>query len=177
VRAEQLDRFYRLADVSILHLEFQTTVDEDDLPRFYRTQFAAGEYYDTQVHTVVLYGAGITSAPDTLHRSSAIYRVRQVFLGTQDGEMVVAIHLLEVLRMANALEKLIEDTLVRGREEGRAEGEVEGFRKAVRLAVEQRFAYVPPALAAQLDAADEPKLARMLNRLQTADRVDDVLSL
>jgi hypothetical protein len=254
VRAEQPDRFYRLADRSILHLEFQTTVDEEDLPRFYHSQFAAGEHYRTKVHSVVIYGAGITSAVDTLDRGSAVYRVRQVFLGTQDAEAVVtllrervsagtsltveervrvmllplmrqqrpllevlrevaglarslpqaerdetigamvglaynylepamALQLLEVLRMANALEKLIEDTLVRGREEGREEGraegreegELEGFRKAVRHAIELRFGRVPPVLEARLATSDEPTLMRIFDRLATASGPDDLL--
>jgi hypothetical protein len=53
--------------------------------------------------------------------------------------------------MTNALEKLIEDTLVRGQEEGRVEGrqkgraeeEMVGFRKAVRHAIERRFGQAP----------------------------------
>ncbi|HWE60879.1 MAG TPA: hypothetical protein VHB98_04140, partial [Chloroflexota bacterium] len=90
VRAEQADRFYRLADLSILHLEFQMTVAEGDLRRFYDSQYVAGKHHNTEVYTVVIYGAGITSAPQTLRRGSATYTVRQVFLGTQDGEAVVA---------------------------------------------------------------------------------------
>jgi hypothetical protein len=84
--------------------------------------------------------------------------------------------LLEVLRMANALEKLIEDTLVRGQEEGRAEGEMVGFRKAVRHAIERRFGQVPPALDARLATADEPTLERLLDRLPSTTQPEDLLA-
>lgn len=221
-----------------------------DLPRFYHSQFAAGDHYKTRVHTVVIYGAGITSAPAVLDRGSGVFTVRQVFLGTQDAEAVVALlrervsagtslaagervqlmllplmrqrrpllevlhevaglarslpraerdetigamvglaynylepamaeQLLEVLRVANALEKLIENTLVRGREEGReegrVEGEIEGIRRMVRHAVERRCGRVPPALDARLAAADEPALLRIFDLLTTATGPDDLL--
>jgi hypothetical protein len=89
VRVEQLDSLYRTADGSILHIEFQMTSDGEDLRRFYRYNFAASEHYDADVYTVVFYGPRVQDAPVTLHRGSVTYDVRNVFVGQQDGEMVL----------------------------------------------------------------------------------------
>ena len=90
VRAEQPDNLFRLADADIAQFEFQMKRNADDLERFYRTQFAVAEHYQCPVHTVVLYGPDVLEAPDTLDRGSAVFRVRNVYIGAMDGEAVVA---------------------------------------------------------------------------------------
>src|SRR5919197_3480879 len=60
VRTQQTDQLFRLADNSILHLEFQTTQRPGDLRRFCAYNLLAGcQLYEQPVWTVVLYGAGI----------------------------------------------------------------------------------------------------------------------
>ena len=234
VRAERPDTLFRLEDAAIVQFEFQMKRNPDDMERFYRTQFAVAEHYQCRVHTVVLYGPYVLEVPDTLDRGSAVFRVRNVYLGAMDGEPVVAMlrermtageslseaetarikllplmqqrrelvevlrevallgrglpraereeilgtvvglaynylgpemsgQLLEVLTMANELENLIADTLVRGRTEGRAEwlveGRHEGMPDLVRRAIERRFGPPPVALERRIAAADEPALA------------------
>ena len=209
-----------------------------DLERFYRTQFAVAEHYQCPVHTVVLYGPDVLEAPGTLDRGSAVFRLRNVYIGSMDGEAVVAMlrermaggqplseaegtrlkllplmrqhrplgevlrevallarglpraereeiqgtmvglaynylgpemrgQLLEVLTMANALENLIADTLVRGR--------TEGMRDLVRGAIERRFGPPPAALDRRIAAAAERALSGMLDRLAVANRAEDLL--
>ena len=246
VRAEQPDNLFRLADAAIAQFEFQMKRNPDDLERFYRTQFAVADHYLCPVHTVVLYGPDVLDAPDTLDRGSAVFRVRNVYIGSMDGEAVVAMlrermaggqplseaegtrlkllplmrqhrplgevlrevallarglpraereeilgtmvglaynyigpemreQLLEVLTMANALENLIADTLVRGRNEGKAEGRTEGMRDLVRGAIDRRFGPPSATLERRIGAADERTLAAMLDRLPGASRSDDLL--
>ena len=91
--------------------------------------------------------------------------------------------LLEVLQMANALENLIADTLVRGRSEsraegsneGRAEGRTEGMRDLVRGAIDRRFGPPSAALKRRIGTSDECALAAMLDCLPGASRPDDLL--
>ncbi len=253
VRAEQADLLFLLADDNIVHLEFQATSGNTDLKRFSRYNYAVSEHYDKRVYTVVLYGAGISSAPETLDRGSHVFTVRNVFIGQQDGEAVVAHlreklsrgealseedrtrikllplmrherplqellvevaqmaralpreereetigmmvglaynyvdrvtaeQLLEVLRMANALEKLIEETLVKGINEGEARGEIRGeargarrgYERAVRHAIELRFGQIPARLDQYLATADEATLEHLMDRIQTAASVEDL---
>jgi hypothetical protein len=89
VRVEQPDSLYRLADGAILHFEFQMTSDVADLRRFYRYNYAASEYYDSSVHTVVFYGPRVLEAPDIMLRGSITYVVRNIYVGRQDGEAVL----------------------------------------------------------------------------------------
>ena len=90
VRTEQPDRLFRLATGAIAHAEFQMTSAAGDLRRFYDYQYAAAKEYETEVYTIVFYGPGIASAPDTLHCGSAVFTVRNVYIGQWDGEAVVA---------------------------------------------------------------------------------------
>jgi len=46
--------------------------------------------YRVPIHTVVLYGAGITSAPDTLVMGALTFTVTSIFLGREDGDAVLA---------------------------------------------------------------------------------------
>ena len=84
------------------------------------------------------------------------------YLGPEMSEQ-----LLEVLTMANALENLIADTLVRGR--------TEGMRDLVRGAVERRFGPPSAALERRIAGADEPTLSGILDRLAAASRSEELL--
>ena len=88
------------------------------------------------------------------------------YLGPEMSEQ-----LLEVLTMANALENLIADTLVRGRTEGRTEG----MRDLVRGVVERHFGPPSAALERRIAGADERTLAGILDRLAAASRAEDLL--
>ena len=89
VRTQHTDQLFRLADDSILHLEFQTTLRPGDLRRFCAYNLAVCEQYDQPVWTVVLYGAGIRNAPDTWQYGSQNFRVQNILVGQEDGDAVL----------------------------------------------------------------------------------------
>src|SRR5437868_3419639 len=89
VRTQQTDQLFRLADESILHLEFQTTLRRGDLLRFADYSLDVCQRYEQPVWTVVLYGAGIHSAPDTWQSGSQNFRVQNVLVGQEDGDAVL----------------------------------------------------------------------------------------
>jgi hypothetical protein len=89
VRTQHTDQLFRLADDSILHLEFQTTLRPGDLRRFCAYNLAVCEQYDQPVWTVVLYGAGIHSAPDTWQYGSQNFHVQNILVGQEDGDAVL----------------------------------------------------------------------------------------
>jgi len=89
INTEETDLLFRLADGSILHIEFQTTVRVDDLGRFLGYHLAAHARYGKPVTTVVFYGAGITSAPPEFNTSQCVFRPRIVLLGNEDGTSVL----------------------------------------------------------------------------------------
>jgi len=66
ITSQQTDLLFLLADGSILHLEFQTTRRSGDLARFAAYHLNVYQRYGRPVRTIVLYGAGIRSASDTL---------------------------------------------------------------------------------------------------------------
>jgi len=86
ISSQQTDLLFRLADGSILHLEFQTTRRSGDILRFAAYHLAVYARYKRPVHTVVLYGAGIRSAADTLDTGALTFRVHNIFLGREDGD-------------------------------------------------------------------------------------------
>ncbi len=239
VRVQLPDLLFRLADASILHVEFQTTLLPGDLRRFSRYNYAVVDHYTkadqepAQVYTVVLYGPGISQAPVELSLGSHVYTVRNLYLGQRDGEAVVARlrdvvasgavlspaeqldvmllplmgqrrplpevlrevaglarslpqetreavigtmtglaynyvepmlaeQLLEVLRMANVLEDLLVETLVRGR----TEGQVTFGQQAVLSVLATRFGPVPAALQGRIEQIDE--VARLQELVRAA---------
>ncbi len=258
VHLEHPDVLVRLADASIADLEFQMT-GEPDLWRFLQYNCAAVLHYQSRVHTVVIYGPGIATAPQELDLGSLRFRVTNLFIGQQEAEEVLATleakrargesldagdrtrlvllplmkhrqalpevlrtavgllegveatemqrtvgamvgmaynyvsaeqagALLEVLKMANALEELVIETLTKGIEQGRAEGVEQGraegveqgraealvsFRRIVAHAVMERFGQVPAGL--NLEQAGEVQLEEILRRLVHAERPEDLL--
>ncbi len=89
INTEETDLLFRLADGSILHIEFQTTMRVDDLGRFLGYHLAAHARYGKPVTTVIFYGAGITSAPPEFNTSQCVFRPRIVLLGNEDGASVL----------------------------------------------------------------------------------------
>ncbi len=86
ISSQQTDLLFRLADGSILHLEFQTTRRSGDILRFAAYHLAVYARYKRPVHTVVLYGAGIRRAANTLDTGALVFRVHNIFLGREDGD-------------------------------------------------------------------------------------------
>jgi hypothetical protein len=89
VRAERTDVLCQLVVPRLLHLEFQSTQRADDLRRFAAYDLSVYERYGQPVDTVVLYSAGITSAPSVLETGSLTYRVHVVLLEHEDGTAAV----------------------------------------------------------------------------------------
>jgi hypothetical protein len=89
VRTQHTDQLFRLADDSILHLEFQTTQRLGDLLRFADYSLDVCQRYGRPVWTVVLYGAGIRNAPDTWQSGSHTFRVQNILVGQEDGDAVL----------------------------------------------------------------------------------------
>ena len=89
ISSQQTDLLFRLADGSILHLEFQTTRRAGDLLRFAAYNLAVSQHYGQPVWTVVLYGAGIRSARDTLQAGSLTFHVHNILVGKEDGDAVL----------------------------------------------------------------------------------------
>ena len=105
VHIEYLDVLFHLENGSLLHIEFQTTQRRSDLERFMR--YAAEivlRHRPVPLHTIVIYGPGITHAPDGLDYGSLKYTVQNVFLGDQDGEAVLA-RLQQTLRQGGTLDE------------------------------------------------------------------------
>jgi len=86
ISSQQTDLLFRLADGSILHLEFQTTRRSGDILRFAAYHLTVYGRYKRPVHTVVLYGAGIRSAAATLDTGALTFHVHNIFLRREDGE-------------------------------------------------------------------------------------------
>jgi len=88
ITSQQTDLLFLLADGSILHVEFQTTRRSGDLTRFAAYHLAVYAQYGRAVRTVVLYGAGIRSAADTLDTGvgALVFRVQNILVGQEDGD-------------------------------------------------------------------------------------------
>lgn len=89
IRTQHTDQLFRLADDSLLHLEFQTTLRAGDLTRFAAYNLAVFQQYGRPVFTVVLYGAGIRRAPDTLEAGSFTFHVQNILVGQENGDAVL----------------------------------------------------------------------------------------
>jgi hypothetical protein len=89
VRTQHTDQLFRLADDSILHMEFQTTLRPGELTRFAAYNLAVFQQYEQPVWTVVLYGTGIRSAPDLWQSGSLTFRVQNILVGQEDGDAVL----------------------------------------------------------------------------------------
>lgn len=90
VHLEQLDSVFELADGGLLHLEFQTEYRRETLARFLLYDAYLYERHGRPIYTVVIYGAGVMVAADTVEGGWLYYRVENVLLGQEDGEAALA---------------------------------------------------------------------------------------
>lgn len=88
VEERRMDFVFYLADDSYLHLEFQTTASVADLERFKVYDVALYEQKKKTIHTVVIYGAGIGKAPETLDHGSVKYITQAVYRDRYDGDKI-----------------------------------------------------------------------------------------
>lgn len=86
VRTRETDLLFRLADDSKLNLEFQTQHRTETLQRFAGYNMDIVERYGPPVHTVVIYGGRIRSAPDAVRLGSITFRVQNIIVGSVDGD-------------------------------------------------------------------------------------------
>ncbi|MCL6516977.1 MAG: hypothetical protein K6T67_08530 [Alicyclobacillus sp.] len=114
----QVDRLWRMQDGRVFHLEFQTK-RETTLHRFLEYDARIARQLMAKIRTVILYHAGIKTAPSELNIGTAQYRVENVFLASLSGDRaldVVERHVREDrwdpadrLRLALALSMNVED--------------------------------------------------------------------
>ena len=90
VQEKTMDFVFYLADDSYLHLEFQSTKSPEDLKRFLEYDVALCRKNDKPVHTYVVYGAGITDAPENLHYGSIEYHTKAIYMDRYDGDQILA---------------------------------------------------------------------------------------
>ena len=83
-----MDFVFLLHNGHYLHMEFQTTAGEEDLHRFKEYDVALYDKVKAKIHTVVIYGAGITKAPENLDCGSVKYETTAVYLHDRDGEAI-----------------------------------------------------------------------------------------
>jgi len=90
VRTQQSDLLFRLADDGgVLHLEAQTQYRAEHLLRFANYHLAAYAEHGGPVHTIIVYGAGVRSAPSALRTGGLTFRVHNIFIGRKDAEAVL----------------------------------------------------------------------------------------
>jgi hypothetical protein len=82
--------------------------------------------------------------------------------------------------MLEGMEKGLEEGLAKGRLEGKVEGREEGERAAFASTLNKlarlRFREVPADCAARIDAATKPDLERWLERILTAETLEDLFA-
>ena len=82
--------------------------------------------------------------------------------------------------MLEGREKGLKQGLEKGREEGREEGRQEGERIALASTLVQlmrlRFRVVPLEISARVDAATKADLQRWIERILTAETLDDLFA-
>ena len=88
VQEKTMDFVFYLADGSYLHLEFQSTKGPEELERFMEYDVALYRKRHKTIHTYVVYGAGITDAPDVLNCGSIEYRAKGIFMDRYDGDQL-----------------------------------------------------------------------------------------
>ena len=88
VQEKTMDFVFYLADDSYLHLEFQSTLGPEELGRFMEYDVALYRKRHKTIHTYVVYGAGITDAPEVLNCGSIEYRAKGIFMDRYDGDQL-----------------------------------------------------------------------------------------
>ncbi len=86
LRMERLDSVFELADTRLLHMECQSTFEQDDLLRFMSYDVGLYQRERRLIETVVFYGPQVRNAESELSLGSVHYRVTSIFLGQRDGQ-------------------------------------------------------------------------------------------
>jgi len=91
VRTDYADLLYELTDDTIVDLELQSGSTPGDLERFADYSWSVWRRHRKRVHTVVLYGPRVTTAPpNRLDAGGHVFRLTNILLADQDGEAVLA---------------------------------------------------------------------------------------
>ncbi|PEA55015.1 hypothetical protein CON64_10055 [Bacillus pseudomycoides] len=90
----EVDFICQLEDGSILHLEFQTTHNKEDLDRFMKYDALLYDKYKQEIRTIVIFGAGIKKAKSGKRFGTISYELESVFLENKNGDEVVK-HLMD----------------------------------------------------------------------------------
>ncbi|WP_153724308.1 hypothetical protein [Heliorestis convoluta] len=85
-KEKRIDFVFKLADNTLLHLEFQTTIPDDELRRFAYYGARIVERHALPVHTAVVYAGKINRAPERLVMGSLNYQVSNVFMSDFNGD-------------------------------------------------------------------------------------------
>ncbi|AGK99801.1 Rpn family recombination-promoting nuclease/putative transposase [Desulfoscipio gibsoniae] len=82
------DTVFLLEDDTLLHLEFQTTVNKQDMKRFmlYDARITSREEQERIVNTAVIYSGNIKEAPEILDCGSIFYKVTNIYMKDYDGD-------------------------------------------------------------------------------------------
>ena len=88
IQTNTIDNTYLLEDGSIIHLEFQTTISNDDLYRFMVSDAVLANKEKRPVNTIVIYSAEISSAPYSLDLGSLYYKVDNHYMIEFDGDLI-----------------------------------------------------------------------------------------
>ena len=86
-REERMDLNFRLEDGSILHLEEETDISEDDLVRFLSYDLKLYNRYKSKVRTVVLCVNGFVNNYAEIKAGSFSYNVRVVDMSKRDADL------------------------------------------------------------------------------------------
>lgn len=89
VNDRRMDFMFLLADETYLHLEFQTTYQEQDLDRFLQYDVSAYEKYQKPIQTFVIYGSDVAEAIEAKNYGSVTYETKAVFMKNYDGDQVI----------------------------------------------------------------------------------------
>ncbi|WP_347488996.1 hypothetical protein ABDB91_17650 [Desulfoscipio sp. XC116] len=105
-RETRTDTIFLLADQTLLHLEFQTTVSKEDIRRFllYDARLTSREKQERTIRTAVIYSGDIQQAPETLDCGSILYRVTNIYMKDYDGDAEY-----QTLRQRITAEALLDD--------------------------------------------------------------------
>jgi hypothetical protein len=86
VKENRTDYIFLLADNTLLHLEFQTSVSKEILKRFMLYDARLINKDERDVNTAVIYSGRIEKAPDRLKKGSITYKVANVYMKGYDGD-------------------------------------------------------------------------------------------
>lgn len=78
--------------------------------------------------------------------------------------------------MASAAEQLIQQGMERGLQQGLQQGKVQALRGALSRLLNARFGALTPSVQQKIDGAMPDQLERWIERVVTADRLDEIFA-